>query len=240
MGRHPEILRVSHQIYFEAFPVLYSGLEMVNPSKGTWRYKTLEADTAANYYIDVVESEIFEVLYDPPLLTGTTKPQRLDKFTKVLLLAGFVIPEGPMLWSYDEEDGKLSSELQQEMTHKLCASNMVERFVELLADCSWVDHVDLDFRLVATWREDQQVHDENFDIDDFDADHLAGLRKVWHKGDIQVADIFLASGVLDPLQSLSNVKSWCIEFTMEDLYEQPPCMHESMTLDLRNGIKQKR
>ena len=212
---------------------------MVDPSKGTWRYKTLEEDNPANYYKDVA-SEFFDAFYDPPLSVGATKPQRLDKFTKVWLLAKFVILESPMFWSYDEEDGKLSSELQQEMTHTLRASNMVERFVELLAGCAWVDHVDLDFRLVATWRDDQQVPDEDFDIDDFDADDLAGLRKIWHKGDIQVADIFLASGVLDPLRSLSNVKSWCIEFTMEDSYEKPPYMHESMTLDLRNGIKQKR
>ena len=242
MGRHPEILRVNHQIYSEAFPVFYSGLEVVDPSKGTWRYKTLEGDTQAYCFGSLIGSEFFDIVYDPPLMHDATtlmqdapKPQKLAKFTKVLFHAKFGFSLLSPAWWYDEENGKLPVASQQQLTDELRTTSMVERFVEILAGCSWVDHVDMDFGLMTSWRRDQQSQG-------FDEDPVCDrLQKIWHKGDILVADIFLASGVLDPLQRLSNIRSWCVELTVEDRFDVMPLLrHEKMTLDLSNAIKQKR
>ena len=47
------------------------------------------------------------------------------------------------------------------------------------------------------------------------------------KGDVLVADLFLPRGVLDPLQTLFKIRSWCIELTVDDLKEEPHvCMRE--------------
>ena len=238
MGRHPEILRVNHQIYFEAFPVLYSGLETVDPSKGTWRYKPLEGDTQAYYYGDLDGDESFDVVYDPPLMHDATKPQKLAKFTKVLFHAKFTFPFYLPAWWYDEESGKLHFATQQRLADKLRATSTIQKFVKTLAGCSWVDHVDLDFGLVASWRIDQQSRGFKSLSEDPLYDRL---KKIWHKGDIQVADIFLASGVLDPLQRLPNIRSWCVELTVEDMFDLKPLRtHERMTLDLSNASKQNR
>ncbi|KAF6221825.1 hypothetical protein HO133_001793 [Letharia lupina] len=238
MGRHPEILRVNHQVYFEAFPVFYSGLETVDPNKGTWRYKPLEGDFQAYHFGDYDQYETFDVVYDPPLMQGSRSPQKLARFTKVLLIAKFMIPSCPIGWRYDEENGELDYAAQQDLTDTLRASNMIEDFVELLARCSWVDHVDIDLGVVASWQRDQQTVEYDSPVEDLETPHWIGLRKIWHKGDIQVADILLAGGVLSPLQRLSNIRSWCIELTVEDLMEEPPCMHERMTLDLSNAVEQ--
>ena len=106
MGRHPEMLRVNQQIYFEAFPVFYSGLGIVVPHKGIWRYKRLESDTQAYYYAEYDDDESSEVIYDPPLKDGVTKPQGSAKFSKVLLTVKFNRML-PISWRYDEETGKI-------------------------------------------------------------------------------------------------------------------------------------
>lgn len=228
MGRHPEILRSNHLIYFEAFPVFYSGLEMVDPIEGTWRYKPLEGDTQAYHFGGVDRHyEFCAVVYDPPLVHGLTKPQKLAKFTKVLLNAKLKVPHRFPGWRYDEENGKLHLALQPELTDTLRAWNisMIEDFVDLLTGCSWVDHADIDLGLVASWDSDQEYASYDYPTEDQDPSDWVEVKKIWHKGGIQVADILLASGVLDPLGRLSNVRSWCIELTVEDLSEEPPCIH---------------
>ena len=67
MGRHPEILRAIHQPYFEAFPVFYSGVEMIDPSKAIWRYKSEEVGTQPYYYGNGDDQDFSEVVYDPLL-----------------------------------------------------------------------------------------------------------------------------------------------------------------------------
>ena len=212
---------------------------MVDPSKGTWSYKPLKNNLNAYYYGETEQDDFAEIVYDPPLLHGATKPQKLAKFTKVLLIAKFRIVSGEGEWEYDEESGRLPYLFQQELTDDLRTSTMIEDFVELLAGCSWVDHVDLDIGLVATWY-DQAAPGYIQPMQKSEVAEVDALRKIWHKGDIQVADIFLASGILDPLRRLSNVRSWCIELTVECLYGETTCMHERMALDISKGIKQTR
>ena len=212
---------------------------MIDPSKGTWSYKPLENNLNAYYYGKPQLDDFFEIVYDPPLLHGVTKPERLDKFAKVLLVAKIRLTTGELEWRYDEENGSLSIAAQEELTEDLLASEMIEGFVELLAGCSWVDHVDLDIGLEALWEEDQEAPGFIRPGQNFETAHLDALRKIWHKGDIQVAEIFLASGILDPLRRLSNVRSWCIELTLEKI-GPTICMHERMALDISNGIKQTR
>ena len=239
MSRHPEMLRVNHQIYFEAFPVFYSGLGVVVPSKGIWRYKPLEGDTQAYYYGEIEEDESFEVIYDPPLTDGVTKPQGSAKFSKVLLTVKFnrMLPVG---WRYDEETGKIPVAWHQQLTDAFQTSSIIEDFVGLLAGCSWVDHVDIDLAVLVDFDTDQQSLGCGSPVEDLEKPHWIERRKIWHKGDIQVAGILLSSGVLNPLQRLSNVRSWCIEFTLEDVHEEPPSWHQRMTLDLGDTIEPKR
>ena len=245
MGRHPEMLRVNHQIYFEAFPVFYSGLGIVVPHKGIWRYKPLESDTQAYYYaeddddVDDDDDESFEVIYDPPLKDGVTKPQGSAKFSKVLLTVKFYRML-PISWRYDEETGKIPVAWHQRLTDALQTSSIIEDFVRLLAGCSWVDHVDVDLAVMVYFDTDQQSLGCQSPVEDLETPHWIERRKIWHKGDIQVADILLSSGILNPLQRLSNVRSWCIEFTVEDLHEEPPSWHQRMTLDLGGTIERKR
>lgn len=213
----------------------------MDPSKGSWRYKPLEGDSQAYYYVRLGRGyECFDVVYDPPLMHYATKPQKLAKFTKVLFHAKFVFIDLLPDWRYDEENGKLHFALQQQLTDKFRATSLIEKFAEILADCSWLDHVDLDLGLMASWETDQQCLGSNSLIDDPGEAHWERLKEIWRKGDILVANIFLASGVLDPLKRLRNIRSWCIELTVEDYNEEPPCMHERMTLDLSKAIKQKR
>ena len=239
MGRHPEMLRVNHQIYFEAFPIFYSGLGTVIPHKGIWTYKPLESDTQAYYYGEYDDDEFFEVIYDPPLKDGVTKPPGSAKFSKVLLTAKFsrILP---IHWRYDEETGNLPVAGHQHLTDTFQTSSIIEDFVQLLAGCSWVDHVDVDLAVMAYFDADQQSLGCQSPVEDLETPHWIELRKIWHKGDIQVADILLKSGILNPLQRLSNVRSWCIEFTLEDMHEEPPSWHQRMILDLGDAIEPKR
>ena len=240
MGRHPEILRANHQLYFEAFPIFYSGVEMIDPSKAIWRYKSEADDTQPYYYGNGDDQDFSEVCYHPPLSQGVTKPQMLAKFAKILLVAKFFIPCWPLRWRYDEEDGTLPIQSQQELVDHLRKSKVIKDFAAALAVYSWVDHVDLDFGLRVRFVNDQE--DPYFDpsIEDPEAAECDARSEIWSKGDIQVADIFLASGILDPLRRISNVRSWFIGLTVECSSDEPPIWHEAMTLDLSDGIEQKR
>lgn len=240
LGRHPEILRVNHQIYFEAFPVLYSVFELLDPSKGTWRYKLLEGDTPTYYYNFMDDNECFDVVYDPPLMHGVTEPPKLAKFKKVLLNGAFDVTDLPGEWKYDEEYGKLDDATQQQLADIFRKSNMIADFVKLLAGCSWVDHVDLDIGLLTSWDSDQSTPASSSPIEGPELARWVELKNIRRKGDIQVADIFLASGILDPLKRLFNVGSWCLELTVEDVDRDPRFLHEKLTLDLSNAVKHKR
>ena len=239
MGRHPEILRVNHQIYFEAFPVFYSGLKTVDPSKGMWRY---EPERAIQLYYsgDLRKYASSDVVYDPPLVHDTTKPLKLARFKKILIHAKFVV-DFLGGWRYDEEDGKLQLAFQQRLTDSLRATSVINEFVEHVAGCLWVDHLDLDIALMSSWVGDQASQNLGYLGEDLGEAYWDRVKKIWRKGDILVADLFLASGVLDPLQRLSNVRSWCIEMTLEDVdCFRLQSIHERMTLDLSNALKQKR
>ena len=210
---------------------------MVDPGKGTWHFKPLENNLNA-YYYGRTQDHYSEIFYDPPLSRGVTKPQRLAKFAKVLLIVKFCVVSVEGDWEYDEESGRLPFLLQQDFTDELRPSPMIEDFVEVLVGCSWVDHVDIDIGLVATWDDHQAAPGYIQPMQKSEVAKVDSLRKIWHKGDIQVADIFLASGVLDPLRRLSNVRSWCIELTVECYYGETTCMHERMVLDISKGTKQ--
>lgn len=58
-----------------------------------------------------------------------------------------------------------------------------------------------------------------------------------HKGDKELARILLTSGILDPLRELKNVRSWCINLTVEDEFEKPPLAHRRMVLDLSAAVE---
>lgn len=108
----------------------------MDPRKGNWKYKPLEGDTQVYYYGYVDVGEYFNVLNDPPLMHGATKPQKPAKFTKVLFIANFMLSDLLPRWRYDEENEELHSAWQQQVTDILRATNMVQEFVELLAGCS--------------------------------------------------------------------------------------------------------
>ena len=215
--RHPKILGVNHQIYFEAFSVLYSRPGVIDPSKGIWRYIPTKVDNQEYYHGEgELDLGIFDVDYVPCLPHGSTKPPKLARFSKVLLLVRI---DGILDWMYDEENGRLPIQVQQKSTEYLRSLNVIEDFVELLAGCSWVDHVDIDIRLEARFLVGNDI-DSDFPIEGWAAE-LDARKKIRHKGDIQVADIFLTSGTLAPLRRVSNVRSWCIELRVESAFEGP-------------------
>ena len=225
MGRYPEILRANHLIYFEAFPIFYSGFELLDPSKGIWRYMPFK-DDAQRYHDSFFDDSVYsDVVYDPPLMHGVTEPPKLARFKQVRLNCDFVVAELENYWQYNEENGKLDHAARRQLADLLGESNMIENFVKLLAGCSWVDRVDLDIGLFASWDIKQSTPASSSPTEDPDLVPLVELKEIWHKGDIQVANIFLASGILDPLKRLSNVRSWCIELAVEELDMDPPfCM----------------
>lgn len=226
--RYPKILGANHQIYFEAFPVLYSRPGKIDPSKGTWRYIPPKMYNGAE-----TDMPVFDICYDPDLPCDITKPPKLARFSTVAL---FFKIDATLDWMYDEENGTLPIEVQQQLTEDLHSSNVIEDFVELLAGCSWVEHVDIEMRLWARFLVEQDDTDSDFPVEEWAAE-LDARKKIWYKGDIQVADFFLTSGFLAPLRKVSNVQSWCIELRVESMFQeddQSP-MHEKMTLDLRNG-----
>ena len=153
-------------------------------------------------------------------------------------MAKIPISYGSLHWRCGE-NGRLPVKSLQKLIDDLRSSNVIEELVERLARCSWVDHVDLDIGLWAPFVREQDAIDYDWPIEEWAAG-LDALEGVWHKGNIQVADIFLASDILASLRRLSNVRSWCIELNLESLYKDPVIVHEKMTLDLSNGITQKR
>lgn len=226
--RYPSILGVNHQIYFEAFPVLYPRPGVIDPSKGTWKYISPKACNGAE-----TDMAMYDIYYDPDLPLDIMKPPKLARFSKIAL---FFSIEATLDWMYDEENGKLPIEVQQQLTEDLRSSKLIEDFVEQLAGCSWVEHVDIEMRLWARFAVEQDDTDSNFPPEEWAAE-LDARKKIWYKGDIQVADFFQTSGFLAPLRTVSNVESWCIELRVESMFQkdgQSP-EHEKMTLDLRNG-----
>ena len=256
-GVGPPILLVNRQISSEASLVLYGYATVVTPKLGHWRYKALQPGSVFEIPNGDAFNAQFESFYYPFIrdkvdlgLTHGPAPSRVlvtdlateayfnrtlalsNKLDRLFVLMQFHFWSYPRArhWTYQSSTSTLHPDLEQSVKILLKQAMIVKDVVKRVKRVSWIEHLDLDIYCVA-----------------FPPHHMNSIstcvktcREIWRKGDWNVANLFLEIGILDPLQEVQNVGSWCIHFTVVDIYTAPVIAHERMELDLTGAVERKR
>ena len=263
------ILRVNRQIYFEAIPILYAVTTLVNPENAQWQIKSVQPKSHRYqslcypqvYLEQLTTSCVDDTPQTPASIGARLRPrmsdlysinyyeisldwagdQKKDRLVIVVQLnftrhmadhwKGWDRPEVMNQWEYHGADATLNSDIENWVIRRIRQDSSVRTFVEKIRKVSWVAHLDVEFN-IETWPPKSQRMDP--EAEDFEA-----RQKIWRKGDMNVAKIFLETGILDPLQELDNVGSWCIELIVRDQSGMDALAHERMKLDLTGCTRTK-
>ena len=87
---------------------------------------------------------------------------------------------------------------------QLSTKDVVQKFVELLSRSPFIRHLELQFKINVKW------DDISFDDSD-DESSMPSEDKKADAADLVATELFLESGVLDPLKHLSNVKTFALD-----------------------------
>ena len=263
-GRGAAVLRVNRRVYFEAVPILYPVTALVALENARWQIKSVQPRIhryrTLFHHQDTFERFSPRCIDDTPRPPATTRALRMsdlfsftyydraldncDRLDRLAIeisldfmarLPGYWrilgLPDVTDPWEYHGADATLDSDSEKWVIRRIRQDSSIKAFVEKIQKVSWVAHLDLDFYIDTTPPVSQRV--------DVEAEDFEERQKIWRKGDMNVANIFLATGILDPLQELNNVGSWCIELTVRDQTRMKSLAHERMELDLTGVIRRK-
>ena len=251
--RTSALLRANKQIYSEAYPLLYSELKIVlipgavlsrvmhpdplaKPTGGIWRY-----DPAIGIDFKYINGHI---CYESECMDGDMEPHFFAKFKKIVFNADFPVDEygePPALYI----DKSLRGKSENEAHFKDCIKSLavIQRLVHLLSDSPLINHLEisLNFEVYVDYDYFNSSDDDGSDFDD--EGFTIGERKIQNMTEAaneRATELFLESGLLDPLHKLSNVQSFVITFDRmayrsSDTPWQPSPTHASTIEELKKN-----
>jgi len=237
--RHSEILRTNRQIYSEAISVLYSELTMMLelgdlpglrrryskgmgiPKKTPWRHNPLDGSGHRN--------DDGSHIYNTPTLEGLMDPHVFARFQQVTFHADleFTAPESLI---FIDDDFNVDTDDRARLLTFLRRSGVFKPLVRLLSNSPSLRRLSISPNV-------EVFPNYNSDLDDSDEERDF---KMMGAANERAADIFMNSGILNPLRNLSNVKSFEFLFDMPTYssgFYQPKPRHVEMIQDLQRVIE---
>ena len=262
--RFPAILRTNRQIYNEASSLLYSGLEVylqasdvlcMNPSKDivkaserVWRHNPLHGLGTTD--------KSGQTIYAKPALDGYMEPHVLARFTKIVFDLEFS-------WEAETLEAEVKQQTEEDQTAlvapslfvnddltinpqdeaKLLAfyrrSTIIHQLVKILSNSSNIVRLMISIDIQVLARYDMDL-DADSDSDSEEDDESIETTKKMAVANERAMYLFLDSGLLAPLEKLSNVQSLDFDFSSaldrNDEAYQPTSKHDSMLSDLKQRI----
>lgn len=233
--RHPEILRTNRQIYSEAASVLYSELTIMLepadipgmrrkhakgmgiPKKTVWRHNPLDGIGYCK--------EDGSHLYNTPPMDGLMEPHVFARFQRITFHADFNFTAAES-YLYIDDDFKVDSDDRARFIAFLRRPGIFTLLTRLLSNSPSLHRLSIALN-VEVWPNYDTYSDESDEEKDF---------KKMEAANEHAADIFMDSGILNPLRKMSNVK--CFEFlydmmTYKSKFYQPQPRHFELIQDLQ-------
>jgi hypothetical protein len=230
---HPAILCTNRQIYSEASSLLYTeGVITVEsgdivclarnpyasvfgvPYHGAWRHNPLHG---LGNEIDGV------VVYDTAKMSGKMDPHVFARFRKVRFDASFDFEhtQAVELW-IDDETFVVRKDDAERFTQILKTSTVMKDFVELISQSPIITSLEISLE-VEVMVNSNLMNEEMLDDMDSEAEETEfKIDKLMEMGDERAVEIFLDSGICDPLKELSNVKNFNFGFAFDHREEKDP------------------
>lgn len=239
--RFPAILRTNRQIYSEASAVLYSGLslyvkpenvlcmnagkDIVKASDKVWRHNPLHGIGTTN--------QSGQTVYATPEVDGFMEPHVFARFTQITFDLNLTLDENTMKATREPETTQHGQEDQNALVApslfvtdnltinprdeaKLLAfykrSTMIHQFVKILSNSPNIVRlqIELEIEVLARWANDLDSDSDS----ESEEDRPSETTKKNLLANERAIDIFLDSGLLAPLEKLSNVQTFQVEFEL--------------------------
>ena len=211
---------------------------LAKPTGGIWRH-----DPAMGIGFKDINGHI---CYESECMDGDMEPHIFARFKKIIFNADFPIDEyGEPPALYIDENLRGKSENEANFKDYIKSSAVIQRLVRLLSNSPLINHLEisLNFEVYVDYDYSNSSDDDGSDFDD--EGFTTGERKIQNMTEAaneRATELFLESGLLDPLQKLSNVQSFPITFDRiaygsSDTPWQPPSRHASTIEELKKTIE---
>ena len=269
--RFPAILRTNRQIYSEASSLFYTGLQVhlqpgdficMNAGKdivkasGIWRHNPLRGIGTTN--------QSGQTVYATPELDGFMEPHVFARFTNIICdfefswqmdtleaVTGEVMTEDEMAEEriaprlFVNDDLTVDRRDKAELLAYYRSSTMIHQLFKILSNSHNIVCLEMFFDIEVLARYDMNMDidfEENEDEDDDDDEE--GQFKKMDVANECATDLFLDSGLLAPLEKLSNVQTFKFDVLPQDFGDEPDdCIDEYRSSPKQarvlNALKQK-
>jgi len=221
--KHPAILRVNHQIYFEASSVLYSeGTLVIEPgdifcltntrkplkfgdrNENPWRHNPLKGVGKLN--------EKGQTIYNTPAMGGLMEPHVFARFQKITFDANFdfLSTQHIEMWINDETF-VVNPEDAANFRKILRSSTIIKDFVKIISNSPKINSLKifLEVELMVS----SSLMMEEVPSDDEEADDAEErVDKLMDIGNERATEIFMDSNICEPLLKLTNVRNFEFRF----------------------------
>lgn len=241
--RNMAILRTNRQIYIEVTSVLHAGLrlvlqpgdvlclntgkDIVRASESVWRHNPL---------LDIGTTSIDgQTVYATPELDGVMEPHVLARFTKITFYMAFQWATGYLeaRETYDTErdqttliapglfvndDLTVNPEDEAKLLAFYKRSTIIHQLVKILSNSPKIVSLEMDlFMSIHTDYDMDSDSDMSTDMSSDLEDEPSETAKKFYSAGVRAVDLFVDSGLLAPLEKLSNVQSFKFDITPQDI-----------------------
>ncbi|KAK3175901.1 hypothetical protein OEA41_007223 [Lepraria neglecta] len=168
------------------------------------------------------------------------------RFKRSIFNADFPVDEYRELPKlYIDENLRGKSENEVKFKDYIKSATVIQRLIRLLSNSPLINHLEisLNFEVYVDYDYSNSSDDDgsNFDNEGFTTWERK-IQNITEAANERVTELFLESGLLDPLQKLSNVQSFAITFDRisyrsSDTPWQPPPRHASTIEELKKTIE---
>ena len=254
-SRAPALLRANKQIYSEAYPLLYSELKIVlspgavlkhlmhpdplaKPMGGIWRH-----DPAMGVGFKDINGHM---CYESKCMDGEIEPHIFAKFERIVFNARFHIndyAEPPAL--FVDENLRVDPDDEINFKNYIRNSAVFQGLVRLISNSPLIKHLQIclnvEVFMDCNYSQGSDNDGSNVDNEGFTAGKRK-IQKMTAAANERAAELFLESGLLDPLQTLSNVRSFAVIFERNAYRSigtlwQPPPRYASVIEELKKTIE---
>ena len=230
------IVQSNSQIYTKASPLLYSGLQMVVKLEDALkrrgsRFLMIEPrEVGCPYSYRRCDSD----------WRGAVRPYIFTRFQKVRYEAGFDLwadsapPNmyiGKDLKTLNADETRLVTYFKSAQACKIPALYVIQEFVDMLSKSPLINilEVALSVKVPANYLDSDSSSNRVFDYEAVKKEEAVNLRAY---------ELFLESGVLEPLKKLTNVKRFAFDFALVDHLPQRKLFHPKQKhLDIVDDLK---
>lgn len=251
--RHLAIVRTNQQIHSEAMSMFYreavlalepgdifslskkpKSLTFGFPNEMAWKHNPLDGISKMD--------KNGVVVYDTASLSGDIEPHIFAKFQRISFDAYFDDDHTQLMEMWIDDDTRIfRADDAAELKKTLQSSNLIKDLVKILSNSPRITSLEVSLEVEVMANSNLIMADLMYETDDEDDEVGGKTEKIMDIANEKATELFLDSGIMDPLKTLSNVSSCNFKFGFEHRDEgdeyKPPGKYVKLLRDLKDTIE---